>query len=154
MSFNYSGCHRYSLTFCTAARERWFIEAAVVGVMLTQVARAADSDGFDVLAYCAMPDHVHLLVEGRVATSDARRFIKLAKQLTEFAHRREWRRPLWQASGWDRVLRREENTWDVIRYILANPVRAALAAEPLDYPHSGSFVYDRSDLMAAFHRHA
>jgi len=118
--------------------------------MLTQLTRAADTEGFDILAYCAMPDHLHVLVRGRTATSDARRFIKLAKQLTEFAHRRRWRGRLWQASAWDRVLRNEDDTWDVIRYILANPVRAGLVAKPLDYPHSGSLVCDRADLLAAF----
>ena len=147
--FNYLGAHRYSLTFCTSGRERSFCDASVVRVVLSQIARAADIEGFNVLAYCAMPDHLHLLIEGRAATSDAKRFIKLGKQLTEFAYRREWRRPLWQASAWDRVLRKDEDTLAVVAYILANPVRAGLVAEPLDYPHSGSFVLDRVDLLAA-----
>ncbi len=150
LAFDYSGVNRYSLTFCTFGRERWFSDPDVVGVMLTQLERAAHREGFDVLAYCAMPDHLHLLVQGQTPTSDARRFIKLTKQLTEYAHRQRWSLPLWQASAWDRVLRDAEGTWDVVRYILANPVRAGLVAEPLDYPHSGSMIWERAELIAAF----
>ncbi len=87
----------------------------------------------------------HLLIEGRAASSDARQFIKLSKQLTEFAHRQRWHARLWKASAWDRVLRTEDDSWAVIRYILANPVRAGLVKEPLDYPFSGSIKHTRED---------
>jgi putative transposase len=150
--FSYTGTFRYSLTFCTAERMAWFRDAECVRVMSTQLARAAERTGFDVLAYCAMPDHLHLLIEGRAASSDAKQFIKLSKQLTEFAHRQRWHARLWQASAWDRVLRTEDDSWAVIRYILANPVHAGLVKEPLDYPFSGSIKHTRVDLVDAFVR--
>ena len=151
-AFDYIGAWRYSLTYCCEDRAERFRDPAIVGVALTQLQRACDREGFDLLAYCLMPDHAHLLLAGREPTSDLRRFIKLSKQLTEHAVRRLTGEPLWQASAWDHVLRDDEDTFTVIRYLLANPVRAGLVEHPLDYPHSGSFVYTRQDLVSAFDR--
>jgi hypothetical protein len=38
----------------------------------------------------------------------------------------------------------------MIRYILANPVRAQLVTHPLEYPFSGSAVFERNALTQAF----
>jgi putative transposase len=97
-----------------------------------------------------MPDHLHLLVAGESQDSDARRFIARAKQLSGYACRREEGIRLWQRSAWDRVLRTDDDTWQVIRYILSNPVRARLVERPLDYGFSGSLVYEREALLDAF----
>jgi len=103
-----------------------------------------------VLSHCFMPDHVHLLVAGQAETSDANAFIARAKQLSGYWFKAAWHEVLWQKSSWDRILRSEEDTLTVVRYILLNPVRACLVRAPLDYPHSGSDVYSREDPMDAF----
>ena len=96
-----------------------------------------------------MPDHVHLLVEGVRATSDGRRFIAGAKQLSGFHFRRTFGEPLWQRYGYERVLRSDEQTLSVARYILDNPLRAGLVASVRDYPFIGSEVYSRDALVDA-----
>jgi hypothetical protein len=63
----------------------------------------------------------------------------------EFASGRHHR--LWQKGYYERVLRDEEPTTDIIRYIIANPVRAGLVIEPGDYPFWGSGVYTRDGLL-------
>ena len=51
---------------------------------------------------------------------------------------RKWiRGRLWQRGYYERVLRDEDHTRDVIRYILQNPVRAGLAKSPDEYPFLG-----------------
>jgi hypothetical protein len=45
------------------------------------------------------------------------------------------------------VLRSEEHTLDVVRYILANPIRAGLAKNLNEYPFSGSRVFSSEQLM-------
>jgi len=45
---------------------------------------------------------------------------------------------LWQKSYDDNVFRRDEDVRDVVRYILADPVRAGLAPSPSSYPYSWS----------------
>ncbi len=97
-----------------------------------------------------MPDHVHLLVAGEAQTSNAARFIALAKQLSGYHYKMTRGRVLWQKFAWDRVLRSNDDELTVIRYLLLNPVRAGIAAAPLDYPYSGSMVHSREALMDAF----
>jgi putative transposase len=63
-TFDYIGLHRYSLRFCTDARRPLFTITERVDLVLEQFVRAATEEGFAIVAYCFMPDHVHLLIEG------------------------------------------------------------------------------------------
>jgi hypothetical protein len=45
------------------------------------------------------------------------------------------------------VLRDNEATGAVIKYVVANPVRASLVARLEDYPHFGSTLYSREALI-------
>jgi putative transposase len=149
-TFDYLGRHRYSLTCCTYRRRRLFTSPEVVPPVLAQISRAAEREQFAVLAYCFMPDHLHLLVAGETPASHASAFVARFKQLSGYWYRRQYGDRLWQRSAWDRVLRSEDDTWVAIRYILANPVRGGLVERPADYPFSGSLAYDRRDLDDAF----
>jgi REP-associated tyrosine transposase len=147
--FDYTGFHRYSLTFCTSCRRRLFVRTPVVELVLAQISRAAHEQQFAVLAYCFMPDHLHLLVHGETETSECRRFIKLAKQYSGYYYSRLFQDALWQRYGFERTLRKEEQTFIVARYILNNPIRANLVKRVEDYPFIGSLVCDRSALLAS-----
>jgi REP-associated tyrosine transposase len=146
-TFDYRGPHRYFLTFCTADRHRAFTEAAGVNVVRGQFLRAADRHLVALVAYCFMPDHVHLLVEGTREDSELKGFQSAAKQYSGFHYKAQFGRPLWQRYGFERALRSEESTIDVVRYILANPVRAGLAGRVDEYSFSGSSVFSMEQLM-------
>jgi putative transposase len=149
-SFDYRGSYRYSLTMCTYMRRPYVTSSINVERALLQISRSADRQRFEILAYCFMPDHLHMLVGGETSASDARRFIDLAKQLSGYAHRQATGDRLWQRSSWDRILRSQDDTTTVIRYLLLNPVRAGLVERPLDHPGSGSLVLDRQALLDVF----
>jgi len=149
-TFDYRGFYRYSLTWCTYERRPAFRSMACAESVLLQISRSAEQHDIAVLAYCFMPDHLHLLVAGQNETSEAVRFISLAKQLTGYRYRQATGDQLWQRSSWDRVLRADDDTTTVIRYLLLNPVRAGLVDQPLDYPGSGSLVFDRDALVDVF----
>ena len=102
---------------------------------------------FVVIAYCFMPDHLHLLVEGHRDDADLRRFITRAKQFSGYHFKRETGKRLWQRYGFERVLRDEESTPTVARYIINNPVRGGLVRTPADYAHWGSLTYTREQLL-------
>jgi REP element-mobilizing transposase RayT len=140
-SFSYVGFFRYSLTFCTHRRIPAFTQRDVVLAVLSQIRLTADRFRFAVIAYCFMPDHLHLLVEGLSAASDLRAFADAAKQSSGYRYVRMYGRHLWQASYYDRVLRTDEHTIIVCRYIWRNPVRARLVESPADYPYSGSDAF-------------
>jgi putative transposase len=147
--FNYIGLHRYSLTFCTDRRSRLFTDAAVVALVVQQLLRSASEQKFSVIAYCFMPDHLHLLIEGTSDDSDAKRFIKAFKQYSGYYYAQQRQGALWQRYGFEHVLRDEEVTVVVAKYILANPVRAGLADTIEQYPFVGSLVYEVKDLIAS-----
>jgi putative transposase len=148
-SFDYLGLHRYFLTFCTDYRQPVFQNAGVVSLALSQIVRAAKEEAFVILAYCFMPDHVHLLIEAMHDTSDCRRFIKSAKQYSGFHFQKQFKQKLWQRYGFERVLRDDEATLVVARYILNNPLRAGLAGDPCDYPFVGSDRYSVEEILEA-----
>jgi REP element-mobilizing transposase RayT len=99
--------------------------------------RTAERLGFRLLAFSLMPDHLHALVLGRHEAADLIRFVQRFKQVTAFDFKRDTGLRLWQQSFYDRALRVEEDLADVAAYILANPVRAGLAAQPGQYALSG-----------------
>ena len=146
--FSYIGLQRYSLTFCTDWKRKWFENADAVELVLSQFLRVAANERFAVLAYCFMPDHVHLLIEGMQDDSDARKFIVKSKQCSAHAYAEAFRARLWQPFGYEHVLRGDEKASVVARYILENPVRAGLARTVLEYPFLGSQVYDVEELLA------
>jgi putative transposase len=146
-TFDYLGLHRYSLTFCTYQRMRRFVSKSVIDLVMMQISRAAVETHFALIAYCFMPDHVHLLVEGCSDASDCKRYIARAKQYSGFHFLKEHQQRLWQRYGFEHVLRDEELSLVVARYILKNPMRAGLVRRVEDYPFVGSLVYPLTDLI-------
>jgi putative transposase len=146
-SFSYVGCARYFLTFCTFERRRYFEHADNVALVCDQFLRASTEQACELFAYCFMPDHVHLLVEATREDADLRRFIKAAKQLSGFYFKQVSQQRLWQRYGYEHVLRQEEVTGAIAKYIVENPLRAGLVADPRAYPHWGSSVWSREELL-------
>ncbi len=148
-TFDYTGTYRYSWTICTHQRRRAFVSRSVVEPVTLHFLHASEAEKVAILAYCFMPDHVHLLIAGDQEASCSSGFVSKAKQASGYWFKREHGVRLWQRTSWDRVLRSDEDVWNVIRYILANPVRAGLVDRPMTYPFSGSLVYSREQLLEA-----
>jgi putative transposase len=148
-SFDYTGCYRYFLTICTCGRRRVLIDQERVAVVVTQLLRVATDGHFAVVAYCVMPDHLHVLMEGQDDAADLREFVRLFKQCSAFEWKRRFGSALWQRGYFDHVLRDEEDTLGVARYIIENPVRAGLVRDPEMYPYLGSFTVSVRDLLYA-----
>jgi putative transposase len=146
-SFDYLGLYRHSLRFSTAARADHFVAPAHVEMVFEQIVRAASDERFAIVAYCFMPDHVHLLVEGLTDGSDCLAFIRRAKQFSGFYFKKAHGQRLWQRYGFERVLRNDESMLSVARYILENPVRAGLVARVEDYPFVGSQTHPLSEIL-------
>jgi putative transposase len=127
---------------CTAKRCAWFTSPGVAERVLRQFRSVGKQQGVAIVAYCFMPDHLHLVVESLTDTADLRAFVKLAKQRSGWEHRRETRELLWQSGYYDRVLRRDESLESAVRYVVGNPVRKGLAQSAAEWPLSGSDVFD------------
>jgi putative transposase len=131
----------YSTTTTVKGRRPVFGHADIVAMCIEKLREAAAKTGFEVAAYCFMPDHLHLLVRAP-ESADLVAFMRLFKQLSGYAYRRLTgdSEVLWQTSYYDHVLRREEGLHDAARYIWHNPVRAGLVEDAGDYPYSGSLT--------------
>jgi putative transposase len=117
--FDYLGLRQDFLTLCSYSRRRCFVTDDAVVTVRTQIERAAAEQDIALLAYCYMPDHVHLVAEGKAENSDCRQFIKRGTAIS------------------------------VARYILENPVRAGLVTRIQDYPYSGSSAYSIEQILEA-----
>lgn len=143
----YLGGQRYSITVATNQRTHVFAHTAIFGAMRGMLKVVAEKTGFRVWVFCFMPDHLHLLLEGKESRSDMQQFMKLFKQKSGYWHIKETGQKLWGTSYFDHVLREEENTIAVVKYILANPERAGLVKHWYEYPYSGSLELNIRDLL-------
>jgi putative transposase len=140
--FPYVGIYRYSLRFGTHARRRLFVAPSPVTAAHEQILRTAREDQFAILAHCYTPDHLHLVLEGTSGSSDLRRFVEVSKQRVDYVFRTQLGiRSTWQEGYYERVLRCDEATEIVVRYVLENPVRAGLVMRAEDYPYSGAMFW-------------
>jgi putative transposase len=122
--FAYRGPWRYHVRFSTDGKRSHFANRAIVDLVLQELQLQAEAHRFAVMAYCFMPDHLHLLLIGKTEASDCRQFLAAFKQAAGFGCSRRFGIRLWQRYGFDRVLRESEDTRVVARYILENPLRA------------------------------
>jgi putative transposase len=144
---SYTGVSLYFLTFCVRQRRHVFRSEQTFSETLTQIRQAASDERFALLAYCFMPDHAHLLVEGVAEDSNLRRFVTVAKRRSGAVYARVANSPLWQEGYYERVLRPGENPRSIARYILASPLRAGLVNSLLEYPFMGSDVWSVREMV-------
>jgi len=137
--FSYQGQYRYFITIRTHNLRRYFSNHDVVTMVIEILKNTAEQEGFGVWAYCFMPDHVHLLIEGKKASADMRRFVALFKQKTGYRFSRICSDKLWYRNYYERVLQDNEAIIPIARYIFRNPVRKGIVEDYTLYPYSGSF---------------
>ncbi len=135
-SFDYLGQFVYSITVCAYSKTPIFTNERIVSNVLDVLDSVCQKEQFSILAYCFMPDHLHILLAGG-ERSVFIRMMKSFKQISSYRFRKSWGKPLWQRGYYDHVLRKDEEIEVVARYIWGNPVRNGLVSSIEDYPFSG-----------------
>jgi putative transposase len=132
----YAGLHRYHFRSTTWNRRPHFRDEIVVRSVRDRLLILSSTFAVEILGYCFMPDHVHVLAQG--ASLDARPPDPIVrwKQISGYEFQRERQERLWQPGLFDRVLRENESTRATARYIVANPVRAGVVGHAAAYPYS------------------
>jgi putative transposase len=149
---SYVGHVQFFLTICTDHRTPVFSRPTVADTTMWHFLQVAASESISILAYCAMPDHVHMLVEGTTPFASCRRFVRFGKQRSGFWFLHTHHQRLWRPGYWDVRVRDGFHMMCTLRYILANPVRAGLVSDPADYPHWGSEIWSRDELLDLCYR--
>jgi len=96
-----------------------------------------DNKNYELIAYCIMPNHVHLLVEN--VNTQLFRVLQSIKSFTAKKINEQMNKSgkIWQRESYDHIVRKNSNIEDYINYILQNPVKAGLVknAENWDYSY-------------------
>lgn len=123
---------------------RWLADETVARTIAEQI-QPMDGQHFRVIAYCIMPNHVHLLIESIMAeylkhrgktakypVADALRLLKggTARSCNLLLERSG---PFWNHESYDHYVRDEQELERIIKYILNNPVKAGLVNEWKDW---------------------
>ncbi len=94
--------------------------------------------GTQVLAYCQMPNHVHLVLVPRDAGGLAALLGPVHSTYARLVnHRKGWMGHLWQERFYSVALD-EKHLHACVRYVLQNPVRAEFVSDVLAWPHSSA----------------
>jgi putative transposase len=119
------------------------VDADVVCGLSERMRRTASEKDFEILAYCFMPDHMHILVEGLSSDSHLVPFCMVLRQRLAHFYAGRTGRPLWQPGDWERVLRDEDTTEACALYIFGNPIRQGLATSIRAHRFSGGTWFER-----------
>jgi REP-associated tyrosine transposase len=134
----YRGLKRVFLTFCCDHRRPYFSNPNSADWVLQRFLERAQAHSSVAHAWCVMPDHMHVFIEGIAETCDALRFAHDFKQRTGYEWSTKRRGRLWQGRFYDHIPRSSEACERIAFYIWSNPVRKGMCADFLQYKYSGS----------------
>jgi putative transposase len=135
---HYRGLKRVFLTFCCDHRRPHFSSPQAADWILRRLLERALAHVSLAHAWCVMPDHLHVFVEGTAESCDALKFASDFKQRTGFEWGAQRHTRLWQAKFYDHIVRSSEASERIAFYIWSNPVRKGLCKDFVAYPYSGS----------------
>ncbi len=103
-------------------------------------------DKFGVAAhvYLFMPDHLHMLLEGKDEDVDIWKCVVDFKQKSGYWFSKNLPAVRWQKDFYDHIMRRNEDVKKHVRYILENPLRKGIVLDWKEYPYKGSTIHDLS----------
>ena len=146
------------LTFSCYHRLPLFSHDVIKDRFVEHLRAARARDRFRLIAWVLMPDHVHLIVVPDQAIASMERLLTRLKG--DFAREMigRWkdlqagildrirhpcgRHRFWQrGGGYDRNVRDEDELWEKIDYMHANPVRRGLVRQSIDWPWSSARWY-------------
>lgn len=119
-------------------RGRVFFSDADYRIYLTWLGHYATRHGLDVLAYCLMTNHIHLVVAPATKDSMQLTFRQLHTRYALRVNRsKDWKGHVWQGRYFASALD-DAHFWSAMRYVEQNPVRAGMVARAEEYPWSSA----------------
>src|SRR5580693_1315013 len=103
-----------------------FLDMRIAGAMAAAL-RFREGTHYRLLAWCVMPNHVHVLARlfpGRELARVVKAWKNFSAKATNHALGRKGR--FWQREYYDRMIRNENELDRAIRYVLENPAKAGL----------------------------
>ena len=150
----YFGRYDEWLDRCTYG-PRWLQDKIIASIVIEKIS-SMNGEHFQLIAYCIMPNHVHLLIEsiivdglhhrGKAVKYPVADTLRLLKGSTARDCNLKLERSgrFWNHESYDHYVRDEQELERTIKYILNNPVKAGLAKEW----HEWQFTYIKPELGA------
>lgn len=131
-----------AFTICVLNKQKLFLSKEIFDVATNVLLESLKKNNSEAHIYLFMPDHCHLLIEGKTEKSNLWRCIAYFKQKCGYWLAKQNYKEKWQKDFYDHILRKDEDVIKQVKYILGNPVRKGLVNNWKNYPFKGSTIYD------------
>jgi putative transposase len=116
-----------------------------VAAVMQETLRKFDPERYRLLAWCIMPNHVHVLIHPHVSLAKILQSWKSYTGRWAMARNAELGlgvpgEAFWMHEYWDRYIRDDVHLRRVVAYIHENPVKAGLCAAAEDWPWSSAWI--------------
>ena len=132
----------YFLTVVTNERINFFRDQENAETLYKAIKWVQKRKPFELLAYCIMPDHMHLLLSLPEEDGSFSQKIREIKRLTTFNLRKSLGIPdlvIWQDRYWEHTIRDENDLTNCFNYIHYNPVHHQLVELPEQWKWSSYY---------------
>jgi putative transposase len=107
----------------------------------------SDTQLSQIIAYCIMPTHIHLVLKQLIDNGISKFMMKLLDSYTRYFNLKHQRKgPLWESRFKNVLVEDDEQLLHLTRYIHLNPTSANLINEPEDWNYSSYGEYLLKDI--------
>jgi putative transposase len=138
----YQGYVTVAFTCCIKNKTVVFTAREIFDMFSDILFKEASCHYCDIISYIFMPDHCHLLLQGKSEKADTLKAIYMFKQKTGFWFSQHIKNICWQKDFYDHILRTDEEINKHVKYMLDNPVRKKIVEDWKVYPWKGSSICD------------
>jgi len=144
-NYVYGGC--YFFTLVTYKRIHYFQPDDLKELVLSRIKQAVEATNSTLLAYCVLPDHVHLLIHLPEELSNYSYQIREVKRLVTLDIKKEHVQQtlkVWQDRFWEHTIRDDKDLARHVDYIHFNPVKHGYVDDAILWPWSSYPAMARS----------
>jgi putative transposase len=119
-----------------------------VADMVSDAILYRDGNIYDLIAYCIMPNHIHMVFIVKRSDTSLYNILQSLKAYTARSANKILHREgaFWLHESYDHVVRNEKELKRIIWYVLNNPVKARIVKEWYEWP----WLYCRPDMVEQF----
>lgn len=129
------------ITICANNRRNLFKNKDFTDYCIDLLKEICREKEFRLFAYCFMPDHIHILIQGLGKQSIIDLVREFKSRSTIGSRKYGFEGKIYQTSFYDHFLQKDDDIEKQAHYILENPVRKGLVDSMIKYTFLGSEVF-------------
>ncbi len=149
---NYVFGGTYFFTIVTNKRIHYFEPDRHKHLVNSRIKQTIETNNSSLLAYCILPDHIHLLMRLSEKTCQFSYHIRELKRLVTLDLRKELdlkHLQIWQDRFWEHTILDEKDLERHLDYIHFNPVKHGYIDDPIKWPWSSYSTMESSGLLSS-----